>query len=250
MTSLLQNVRYALRQLRKNPGFTAVAVITLALGIGATTAIYTVLYATFLEPMPYPHPEQLVMVWSKWDGGRYFVSAADFLDWKRQNNVFQDLSAWGDSRFNLSTEDRPEQIDGQLTTPGWYRMQGFVFSLGRDFLPEEGEPGKDRVVILSHRLWERLGGNQNIIGQQLRLNSEPYAVVGVLAPGLGDRLTVQLAAPLAFKPERGMLFEVGTVDLSAFGEVAAVLLTSAILACYIPARRAAKVDPMVALRYE
>jgi putative ABC transport system permease protein len=201
VTATLQNVRYALRQLVKNPGFTAVAVITLALGIGATTAIYTVLYATFLEPMPYPHPEQLVMVWSKVNGGRNSVSAADFLDWKRQNTVFQDLCAWDDGSFNLSTAERPEQIPGQLTTPGWYRMQGFDFALGRDFLPEEGEPGKDREVILAHSLWERLGSNQNIIGQAIRLNSEPYTVVGVLVPGLGDRLTVQLAIPLAFRPD-------------------------------------------------
>jgi putative ABC transport system permease protein len=202
MSGLLQHIRYALRQLRNKPGFTAVAVLTLALGIGATTAIYTVLYATFIEPMPYPHPEQLVMVWSKLNGGRSFVSAADFLDWKRQNTVFQDLNAWDGGAFNLSTSERPEQIPGHMTTPGWHRMQGFEFALGRDFLPEESEPGKDREVILSHNLWQqRFGSNQNIIGQAIRLNSEPYAVVGVLARGLGDRLPVQLAVPLAFKPE-------------------------------------------------
>src|ERR1700722_18025510 len=201
MTGLIQNVRYAVRQLRKNPGFTAVAVITLALGIGATTAIYTVLYAIFLEPMPYPHPEQLVMVWSKLNGGRNFVSAGDFLDWKRQNSTFQDLNAWTDGSFNLATARRPEEISGQLTTPGWYTMQGFHFFMGRDFLPEEGEPGKDRVVILCHSLWDRLGGNRDIVGHQIRINSEPYTVVGVLAPGLGDRLTVPLTVPLALKPE-------------------------------------------------
>jgi putative ABC transport system permease protein len=202
MSGIFHDLRYALRQLRKSPGFTAVAVVTLALGIGATTAIYTVLYATVLAPMPYPNAEQLVMVWSKLNGGRNPVSAADFLDWKRQNNVFQDLDAWNDGMFNLAASDRPEHVPGQLTTPGWYRMQGFRFSLGRDFLPEEGEPGKDRVVILTHSLWQRLGANGNIIGQQVRINSDPYTVVGVLASGLGDRLTVQLAVPLAFKPEQ------------------------------------------------
>jgi putative ABC transport system permease protein len=202
MSGISHDLRYALRQLRKSPGFTAVAVITLALGIGATTAIYTVLYATFLAPMPYPDSEQLVMVWSKLNGERQVVSAADFLDWKRQSNVFQDLAAWNDGMFNLAASDRPEHVPGQLTTPGWYRLQGFRFFLGRDFLPEEGEPGKDRVVILAHSLWQRLGANRNIIGQQLRINSEPYIVVGVLAPGLADRLTVELAVPLAFKPEQ------------------------------------------------
>ncbi len=140
MNGILQHFRYALRQLRKSPGFTTVAVVTLALGIGATTAIYTVLYATVLAPMPYPNPEQLVMVWSKLNGERNVVSAADFLDWKRQNTVFQDLNAWNDGMFNLATANRPEHVAGQLTTPGWYGMQGFRFFIGRDFVPEEGEP--------------------------------------------------------------------------------------------------------------
>jgi putative ABC transport system permease protein len=201
MTGFAKHVRYALRQLRKSPGFTAVAVLTLALGIGATTAIYTVLYATFLEPMPYPHPEQLVMVWSTDNGDRNVVSSGDYLDWKRQNTVFQDINAWTDGPFNLATPQRPEPIPGQLTTPGWFRMQGFQFFLGRDFLPEEGEPGKDHEVVLSHRLWEQLGSNRNIIGHTLRINSEQYTVVGVLAAGLGDRLTVELSVPLSFRPQ-------------------------------------------------
>jgi len=202
MTRLLQNLRYGLRVLRKNAGFTAVAVMTLALGIGATTAIYSVLYATFLAPMPYPNPEQLVIVWSKINGERNGVSAGDFLDWKRQSTAFQELNAWNDGTFNLAGAERPEHVPGQMTTPGWYRMQGIHFFLGRDFVPEEGETGKDRVVILTRHLWEKLGSNQNIIGQQLRINSEPYTVVGVLSSGLADRLPVDLSVPLAFRPEQ------------------------------------------------
>src|SRR5713226_3160176 len=189
VTELIQHLRYALRQLRKNPGFTAVAVLTLALGIGATTAIYTVLYATFLTPMPYPNADQLVMVWLKNSEGRDQVSTGDFLDWKRESTVFQDLNAWSGGSFNLSTSERPEQVPGHVTTPGWFKMQGFHFSLGRDFMPEEGELGKEHVVILEHRLWERLGANRNIIGQQIRMNGEFYTVVGVLAPGVADRLS-------------------------------------------------------------
>jgi putative ABC transport system permease protein len=149
MTGILHDLRYAARQLRKSPGFTAIAVVTLALGIGPTSAIYSVVYATFIEPMPYPHPEQLVMVWSKIGGERNGVSAGDFLDWKRQSTAFQDLNAWTDGIFNLSSSDRPEHVPGQLTSPGWYNMQGFRFLLGCDFLPEEGQPGKDREVILA-----------------------------------------------------------------------------------------------------
>jgi putative ABC transport system permease protein len=202
MTKLIQHLRYALRQLRKSPGFTAVAVMTLALGIGATTAIYTVLYATFLAPMPYPNADQLVMVWSRIGEGRDAVSAADFLDWKRQSTVFQDLNAWSGGSFNLGNAQNPEQVDGHVITPGWFKMQGFHFFLGRDFLPEEAEPGKDHVVILMHNLWERLGANRNIVGQQIRMNRELYTVVGVLAPGVADRLPVKLSVPLAFQPDQ------------------------------------------------
>jgi putative ABC transport system permease protein len=202
MTKIFQYARYTLRQIRKNPGFTVVAVLTLALGIGATAAMYTVLYATILAPLPYPNPEQLVMVWSKINGDRNSVSAGDFLDWKRQNSAFQDLQAWSGQSFNLSTPENPEEVPGHLTTPGWFKMQGFRFLLGRDFLPEEGELGEEHVVILSHRLWERLGADHNIVGHQVRLDSQPYTVVGVLAAGVADRLPVQLTVPLAFKPEQ------------------------------------------------
>lgn len=202
MKTLRQNARYSLRLLRKNPTFTLIAALTLALGIGANTAIFSVIYAVLLAPMPYPDPNQLVMVWSRVKGGNNVVAAADYLDWKRQNTAFQDVNAWTGGSFNLATPEQPEQIDGQRTTPGFYKMMGVPFLLGRDFLPAEGEPGKDHVVIFTYRLWKRLGGNREIIGQQIRMNSEPYTVVGVMAPGAADRLQTQLVVPLAFKPEQ------------------------------------------------
>src|SRR5512141_35369 len=148
MKGIAQNLRFALRLLRKSPGFTAVAVLTLALGIGANTAIFSVVYATLLAPMPYPKPDQLVMVWSKVQAGRNGVSAGDYLDWKRQSTSFRDLNAWTGGGFNLATADRPEQVPGQLTTPGFYTMMGVDFALGRDFLPEEGQPGNNHEVVL------------------------------------------------------------------------------------------------------
>ncbi len=202
MTTLLQNFRFALRLLRKSPGFTAVAVITLALGVGANTAIFSVVYATLLEPMPYPNPDQLVMVWSRVQGGNNGVAAGDFLDWKKQNSTFQDMGAWTGKTFNLATGERPEQISGQLVTPGFYSMMGVKFSLGGEFSPEDGQPGNDQEVILSNRLWKRLGSNLNIIGQQLRMDGKPYTVVGIMAPGPTDRLQTELVAPLAFEPEQ------------------------------------------------
>src|SRR5438876_12247413 len=107
MPALFQNLRYGLRLLRKAPGFTAVAVITLALGIGATTAIFSVVYATLIAPLPYPNPDQLVMVWSKVGGERNVIAAADFLEWKRESTSFQDLNAWSGGTVNLATAERP-----------------------------------------------------------------------------------------------------------------------------------------------
>jgi len=202
MSGSFQSIRYALRQLRTNPGFTMAAVLTVALGIGATTAIYSVLYASLLAPLPYPQPDQLVVVWSKVGGDRNVVSAGDFVEWRRRSTAFQELNALTGASFNLATAQHPEQVDGNRLTPGFYRMVGVRFILGRDFLPEEGELGKEHVVILTHRMWERLGGDRNIVGQQLRIDSEPYTVVGVMAPGPGDRAQAQLSVPLTFKPEQ------------------------------------------------
>src|SRR5947207_8397851 len=202
MPGVFQNLRYGLRILRKAPGFTAVAVITLALGIGANTAIFSVVYAALIAPLPYPNSDELVMVWSKVGGDRNVVAAADFLDWKQQNSVFQDLHAFTSDPFNLATADRPEQVEGGRTTPGLYTMIGENFSFGRDFTPEEGQPGKDHEVILFNRLWKHLGALSDIIGQQLRLNGEPYTVVGVMAPGPLDRVASEFAVPLSLKPEQ------------------------------------------------
>ena len=202
MRTLLSNFRYSLRMLRKNPGLTAAVVVTLMLGIGATTAIYTVVYAVLLAPLPYPHPEQLVMVWSRVGGHNNGLSAGDFLDWKGQSKSFQQLAAWTDGSFNLATQDQPEQIGGKRLTPGWFNMQGIPLLMGRDFLPEEGVPGRDLEVILTYRLWNRLGAKREILGQSLRLNGEDHTVVGVLAPGLADRFDDELAVPLAFQPQQ------------------------------------------------
>ena len=185
MQNLLRNMRYAVRQLIKSPVFAMTAALTLALGVGANTAIFTVVYATLLAPMPYPEPDQLVMVWSKIQDYRNGISAGDYTDWKNQSSVFQDLNAWTGGSFNLATKDQPEYLQGQQTTPGMYRMLGVQFRYGRDFLPEEGVAGRDHVVILLNKLWKRLGSDPNIIGKQIQIDGTPYTVVGVLGPGHG-----------------------------------------------------------------
>jgi len=203
VSNFARNVRFGLRLLLKNPGFTSVALLALILGIGANTAIFSVVYATLLSPMPYPNPDQLVMVWSKINGDRNGVSAGDFLDWKEQSTVFQGLCAWSGGNYTLATSDHPEQIRTRLTTPGCSNMVGTPFLLGRDFLPEEGEIGRDRAAIMTHKLWEeRFGSDREIIGKPIRLNGERYTVIGVLEKGQPDRLEAQLFVPLAFKPEQ------------------------------------------------
>ena len=188
--------------LRKNPGLTAAIIATLMLGIGATTAIYTVVYAVLLAPLPYPHAEQLVMVWSKVNGHDNGLSAGDFLDWKEQSQSFQQLAAWTGGSFNLATQDQPEQIDGMRATPGWFSMQGMPFLMGRDFVAEEGVPGKDHEVILTYKLWNRLGANRGIVGQALAHQWRTIHGDWSIGAGIGDRFDFELAAPLAFLPEQ------------------------------------------------
>jgi predicted permease len=202
MQTLKQNLSFGLRTLLKNKGFTVTAVLTLALGIGATTAIFSVVYAVF-EPMPYPNSDQLVMVWTKARGGRNSVPAGDFVEWQRRSTSFQGMNGWGGATFNISTDDRPEQIQGSRRTPGFFTMEGLPLLLGRDFLPEEGQVGNDHVVILSHRLWSgHFSSNRDLIGKPIRMNGEPYTVVGVLQPGTYDRFNSQFFIPLTFRPDQ------------------------------------------------
>jgi predicted permease len=203
MTNFLRDVRFGVRLLRRNPGFAAVAILALALGIGATTAIFSVVYATLLAPLPYPQPDQLVMVWSRVQGNRNVSAAATYLEWKRRSRAFQSLHAWTGGSVNVATADRPEQVAATTITPGFLSMTGSPLAFGRDFRPEEGQVGRDQVVILTNQLWrERFGGDSAIIGRTIRIDAKPYIVVGVLAPGQQDRMPNRLYLPLAFKPEQ------------------------------------------------
>lgn len=198
---LKQNLSYSLRTLLKHKAFTITAVLTLALGIGATTAIFSVVHAVF-EPMPYPKSEQLVMVWSKFRGGRGSVGSTDFLEWQKRSTSFQGMNAWSGASFNVAAVDRPEQVAGSQRTPGFFTMEGLPLFLGRDFLPEESQPGKNHVVIMSNRLWsQHFGADRGIVGKDIRMNGEPYAVVGVLPPGMHDRFNSQVWVPLTINQD-------------------------------------------------
>lgn len=199
-----RNIRFGFRLWRKNYGFAAVAALTLALGIGATTAIFSVVYATLFEAMPYPDPGQLVVVWSKVQNNRNTVSAGDFQDWQRQNTAFQTVVASTGTSFNLSKPGfPPEMADGNRSTYGFYdKFFGEKPWMGRYFLPDEMQAGKDHVVVLTHRIWEHMGSDRNIIGTQIRLDGEPYTVIGVRPPTTADRMAGDIFAPLVFKPEQ------------------------------------------------
>jgi putative ABC transport system permease protein len=202
MSVLWSDVRLAVRQMMKAPGFSLAAVATLALGIGPTTAIFTVVYATFLAPMPYRDPEQLVILWSKSPtGARNLVSSGDALAWKKAATSFQHLEPIDVRLFTLTTGDEPMRVRARLATPDGHRMSGEGMALGRDFLPEDDDPGKNHVVLLSNRIWRLIyGADPGIIGRDIRLDGLPYTVIGVLPPGVSDRLPPDLWIPLTFDP--------------------------------------------------
>jgi len=203
--TLWRDVRYAARTLWRSPGFAAAAVLALALGIASNTAIFSVVYATFLAPLPYRDSDQLVMVWSSNRGSRSATTAADFFEWRRRSSVFSDLNVTGLEMVNLAGGDRPEQLRAQLATPGMPAMMcgGHQLALGRLFLEQEGTPGKNQVVILSHNLWqERFGGDPNVLGQAIRIDGKAFTVVGVLGKAPCDHLPWRVTLPRAFSPDQ------------------------------------------------
>ena len=179
-----QDVRFAARTLRKSPAFTAVAVLTLALGIGANTSIFSVVNALFLRPLAYPGQGRLVMVWEtvNRDPKRInIVSAPNYLDWLGQADAFESMGIFEYRSFNISGQSDPEQVNGLRVSASTFRVLGVSPFLGRTFLPEEDVLGRDREVILSYGLWQRrFAGNREIVGQSIKVNGEESTVVGVM----------------------------------------------------------------------
>jgi putative ABC transport system permease protein len=223
LETLIQDLRYGACMLIKSPGFTFVAVLTLALGIGANTAIFSVVNGVLLSPLPYDEPERLVMVWAdrpilqaQTGLPDFPVTVADFIDWRNQNRVFEQMAAMFGFRMNLTGGDEPESVVGMRTTASLFPLLRTRFVMGRAFLPEEDRAGADRVVILSHGLWQqRYGADPKIIGQKIILDNEAYTVVGVTAPAFqfprrGEVLSTYLFGatkpdlylPIAFTPEQ------------------------------------------------
>jgi putative ABC transport system permease protein len=209
---LSQDLRYGLRMLLKNPGFAVVAIVALALGIGANTAIFSVVNTVLLRPLPYKNPERLVMVWeenSKQGFPRDTPAAANYIDWRDQNHVFEAMAAMAEISFNLTGAGEPERIDGQRVSASLFRLLGVNPELGRTFLPEEDHPGGNHVVILSHALWQRrFGSDRAIVGRSINLDGQSFTVVGVMPrnfqfPNRTDQLWVPIAFSAKEAGERG-----------------------------------------------
>ena len=180
---LRQDFRYGLRMSARNPGFTVMAVLTLALGIGATTAIFTVVNAILLRPLPYPHPEELVYVQEILEklGATRFAGADEFAAWRDQSRTLSPIAAYTDSWFNLTGGGDPERITAGLATSAFFSLLGVRPLTGRLFLPEEDRPGGPPVVILSEALWRRrYGGDPSVVGRGVTVDGKVYTVVGVL----------------------------------------------------------------------
>ncbi len=197
---LLEDIRFGFRTLRQSPGFTAVAVVTLALGIGANTAVFSVVNALLLRPLPYNDPDRLVMLWEQNPHRGWFeniVSGANFLDWKKQNHVFADLAAFQSSFFNLSGDTRPEEVAGVRVSTNLFSVLGVQPLRGRLFLPEE-EKREKAAVIVSYGLWQKhFGGDPALVGQHILLNGEIYPVIGILPATFDDSVSTVASAPPA-----------------------------------------------------
>ncbi|MBS1791410.1 MAG: ABC transporter permease [Acidobacteria bacterium] len=186
MATLLQDVRYGVRMFFKTPGFSLIAVLTLALGIGANTAIFSVVNAVILKPLPYSEPERIVRMYGKFSqGNQAATSPPDFLDYRAQNHTFEEFAATRSGSFNLTGGVEPERILGADVTANFFQTLGIKLVQGRTFSPEEEQEGKERVAIISEALWQRrFGGDANVIGKTLSLDGQHHTIVGI-APNLG-----------------------------------------------------------------
>jgi putative ABC transport system permease protein len=201
MQSFWQDLRYGARMLLKNPGFTLIAVLTLALGIGANTAIFSVINGVLLGSLPYPHPEQLAMVWC--DNKRQGIpdditSYPNFVDWRDRNKTFQGMAGVTSDTYNLTGRGEPVEIRAASVSPNFFQLVGVNPVRGRGFTAEEEQPGRDRIAILSHSLWQRhFGGASEILNKTISLSGEPNVVVGIMPPGFQFPEKTELWKPLA-----------------------------------------------------
>ncbi len=211
MRTFLQDLRYAVRVLLKNPGFTVVAILTLALGIGANTAIFSVVNTVLLKPLPYKNPDSLVKIWTHFTSiglpnDQNWFSAPEFRDVLQQNRSFSNISVISPGTYSLGVSGNPQSLNGATVSPTFFNLLGVRPYLGRAFLPDEGEQGHDRVVVLGYGLWQRVfAADPQIIGKDIAIDGRSCKVIGVMRQGFdypfpSDLWTPQVFAPTDFAP--------------------------------------------------
>src|SRR5678816_2666307 len=206
METLFKDIRYGIRGLLKRPGFTVIALITLALGIGANTAIFSVVNAVLLRPLPFQDPERLVIVWEDATFAgfpRNTPAPANYVDSKTQNQSFADMAASHEISFNLTGDGEPERVSSYAVTANFFPLLGVQPLLGRSFLTEEDRPGANKVVVLSYSLWQsRYGADRNVLNREILLNGEKHSVVGVMPASFQFfEKDVRLWVPIALNQE-------------------------------------------------
>ena len=202
--TLLADARYGLLLLRRDRGFAFVAIAVMALGIGGTTAMFSIMDAVLLKPLPYPEPERIVRVLeAPTPTARNGISTLNFIDWKRLNQAFDALSATRPLNAALTGRGEPARLSGMLVSADYFEVWGVKAARGRTFLPGEDQPGADRVVVLSHATWlARLGADPSALDRDLILDGEPHQIVGILPPGSFDRESAGFWKPIAFAPDQ------------------------------------------------
>jgi putative ABC transport system permease protein len=212
MNGLVQDLRYAVRQLRKSPGFSAVAVVTLALGIGANTAIFSVVNGALLRPLAFEKPDRVVRVWhvppqKSFPGMTTFsVSPANFLDWQNQNHVFESMAIYGFRGFTVSGAGKAEQVTASTVSAAYFDTLGVQPMLGRVFSTDEDQPGRSNVVVLSYRFWqERFGSSRDIVGRNITLDGASYLIAGVMPAGFRFPDFAQMWTPMAWRDQEKVI---------------------------------------------
>jgi len=207
MSVFLQDLRFAIRLLAKNPGFALIAAIIMALGIGANTAIFTIVNKVLLEPLPFRDVDRVVQIWhtppqSSFPGMTTFsISPANFLDWQRQNHVFEAMALYSGANFDLTGTEKPEAISASPVTAGFFSVLGVEPIHGRIFRPEENNPGQNQEVVLSYKFWQtHYGADPSAVGRTINLDGEPYTIIGVMGPAMNKPGFAQMWIPKAFTP--------------------------------------------------
>src|SRR5688572_9311913 len=240
LDTFLQDVRQSFRMLRRSPALTAAATLTLALGIGANTGVFSVVDAVIVRPLPYPDPDRLLVLYQQHqraDVGRTRAAPLDFLDWRARSRSFASMAAHVGTGFTLTGGGDPELVIGQLVSAELFDVLGVRPRLGRAFRPEEATAGRDRVMLLGHALWQRrFGGDRSVVGRTVTANGQPYTVVGVMPPGFEyPEKRYQLWVPLP-------LHEGNTYDLPIRRDSRYLQVIGRLRAGVTPERAAAELD--------